>query len=59
MARYRLQELLTFISTELHKSFGTFFNPAANDDFKAAMRDRLGQAHRLRPVAVQPHPGLA
>jgi glutathione S-transferase len=51
MARYRLQEWLTFISSELHKSFGTFFNPAANDDFKAAMRDRL--ALRLKYVDEQ------
>ncbi|OYU98086.1 MAG: hypothetical protein CFE45_17860 [Burkholderiales bacterium PBB5] len=51
MERYRLQEWLTFISSELHKSFGTFFNPAANDDFKASMRDRLAQ--RLRYVDEQ------
>lgn len=46
MARYRLQEWLTFISSELHKSFSPFFNPAANDEFKAAMRDRLAQRFR-------------
>ncbi len=51
MARYRLQEWLTSISSELHKGFGTFFNPAANDDFKAAMRERLAQ--RLRDVDEQ------
>jgi glutathione S-transferase len=30
--RYRLQEWLTFIGTELHKSFGTLFNKAAGAD---------------------------
>ena len=34
MERYRLQEWLTFIGTELHKSFGTLFNKAAGDDAK-------------------------
>jgi glutathione S-transferase len=32
--RYRLQSWLTFIGTELHKSFGAFFNPAAGNDWK-------------------------
>ena len=52
MARYRLQEWLTFISSELHKGgFGVFFNAAANDEFKAAMRERLHG--RLRWVDEQ------
>ena len=41
MARYRLQEWLTFIGTELHKGFSPLFNPAANDDFKAFSKDKL------------------
>ncbi len=41
MARYRLQEWLNFIGTELHKSFGPIFNPATPEDFKAATKDRL------------------
>ncbi|OYU99553.1 MAG: glutathione transferase GstA [Burkholderiales bacterium PBB5] len=42
MARYQLQSWLNFIGTELHKGgFGPFFNPAANDDFKAATKTRL------------------
>lgn len=52
MARYRLQEWLTFIGTELHKGgFGVFFNPAANAEFKAATRERL--ASRLAWVNQQ------
>lgn len=41
MARYQLQSWLTFIGTELHKSFSPFFNPAAGDDWKAAARAML------------------
>jgi glutathione S-transferase len=41
LARYRLQEWLTFIGTELHKSFSPLFNPATPDAFKAATQDRL------------------
>lgn len=33
--RYRLQSWLTFIGTELHKSFTPFFNPAAGDDWRS------------------------
>lgn len=34
--RYKLQEWLTFIGTELHKSFGPLFTPGASDDAKSA-----------------------
>ena len=52
LARYRLIEWLTFIGTELHKGgFTPLFNPAANDDFKAASRARL--ADRLKWVDEQ------
>ncbi len=42
MARIRLAEMLTFISTELHKGISPFYNPAANDEFKASITGRLG-----------------
>jgi glutathione S-transferase len=32
--RYRLQEWLNFITSEVHKTFSPLFNPAANDDVK-------------------------
>jgi glutathione S-transferase len=34
MERYRLQEWLTFIGTEIHKSFSPLFNKAASDEIK-------------------------
>lgn len=41
MERYRLQEWLTFISTELHKGFSPLFNAAMPDEAKKIFRDRL------------------
>lgn len=36
--RYRLQEWLNFIGTELHKNFGPLFNPATTDAGKEAAK---------------------
>jgi glutathione S-transferase len=44
--RYRLMEWLTFISSELHKSFGPLFDPKTSPDAKAAIKARL--ATRLK-----------
>lgn len=41
MERYRFQEMLTFISTELHKGFSPLFNPKINDEMKDALIARL------------------
>ena len=43
MERYRLQEWLTFIGTELHKSFGTLFNKASSDDAKQVSKANIGK----------------
>ena len=43
LARFRLNENLTFVSSELHKSFGPLFNPASSDGEKEAARARIGQ----------------
>ena len=34
LKRYRVLELLNYIATEIHKSFGPFFNPAINQEIK-------------------------
>jgi glutathione S-transferase len=39
--RYRAQEWLNFVSTELHKNFSPLFNPAIPDDVKAFFKDRI------------------
>jgi glutathione S-transferase len=41
MERYRLQEWLNFITTELHKGFSPLFNPATPDDYKPQVKERL------------------
>ena len=51
MERYRLQEWLNFITSELHKSFGALFNPKASEDWKAAARELLDR--RIGYVAAQ------
>ena len=41
MARYRLQEWLNFITSELHKGFSPLFNPAMPAEAKALAKARL------------------
>jgi glutathione S-transferase len=41
LPRYRLQEWLTFIGTEIHKTFSPLFNPATPEDAKNQFRDKL------------------
>ena len=41
LARTRLQEVLAFIGTEIHKGFGPLFNPATPDDVRAASKAQL------------------
>ncbi len=41
-ARYKLQEMLNFVTSELHKGMGNFFNPALTEEWRKAVSDRLG-----------------
>jgi glutathione S-transferase len=43
--RYRLQEWLNFVSTEVHKPMGSMFNPAQTKEWKEAVQ--AGLAKRL------------
>ena len=51
--RYRLQSWLTFIGTELHKTFSAFFNPATPEDWKTICRANLERrlAYTARQLA--------
>jgi glutathione S-transferase len=41
LARYRLQEWLNFISTEIHKGHSPLFAPTTPEDYKPLVRQRL------------------
>ena len=51
MPRYRLQEWLNFITSELHKGIGGIFNPAMPEEAKALMREKA--TSRLKWVDEQ------
>lgn len=42
LPRYRLQEWLNYITSELHKAMGLLFSPAFTDEFKASQRIAIG-----------------
>lgn len=47
LSRYRLQEWLNFISTELHKQFSPLFNPATPTEVAAMQKARLADRFAL------------
>lgn len=51
MARYRLQEWLNFIGSEVHKTYSPMFNKAVAEDYKVIARTLL--AKRLTHVETQ------
>ena len=53
MERYRLQEWLNFIATELHKGTSPLYNTLATQDFKDSLKQRLALrwAHLVSGVA--------
>jgi glutathione S-transferase len=46
LARYRLQEWLTFIGTEIHKTYSPLFNPNLTDEAKQVFRDKLTSRYK-------------
>ena len=46
LPRYRLQEWLTFIGTEIHKAFSPLFDPAMPEEGKQIFRDKLAARFR-------------
>ena len=43
LARYRLQELLNFITSEIHKGFSPLFDPTLSAEVKEAFKAKLGK----------------
>ncbi|MBT9492094.1 MAG: glutathione transferase GstA [Paucibacter sp.] len=43
LPRYRLQEWLNFITSELHKGFSPLFNPATTEEYKPQVRTKLAE----------------
>jgi len=41
LERYRLQEWLSFVSSEIHKSFSPLYNPKYSDDARVLQKERL------------------
>lgn len=46
LPRYRLQEWLTFIGTEIHKSFSPLFNRAMPEEGQKIFRDKLARRYQ-------------
>ena len=56
--RVRLQEWLNFIATELHKGMSPLYSPAANEELKKALRERLTARFGILATAVDGKPFL-
>jgi glutathione S-transferase len=57
-ARYRLQEWLNFITSELHKSFGPLFNPATPEDYKPVTKANIVKRLEIVEAALDDKPYL-
>src|SRR5262245_56162853 len=53
--RYRLQEWLSFINSELHKSFSPLFSPEATEETKTYARNYLTRRLRYLEEALGDH----
>jgi glutathione S-transferase len=58
LERYRLQEWLTYIGTEIHKSFSPLFNKDAAAEVKNYARDLLGKRLGYVETQLTQHPYL-
>lgn len=56
--RYRQQEWLHFIATELHKGMGPLYSAAANEDYKAVVRERVASRFATIAEALRGKPFL-
>lgn len=53
LERYRLQEWLNYISSEIHKGFGPLFNPATPEEMKTATKARLAKRFGFAAAALE------
>lgn len=53
MARYRQQEWLNFLTSEVHKSFSPLFNPATPEDYKPLAKARILDRLALADAALE------
>jgi glutathione S-transferase len=58
LERYRLQEWLNFLTSEIHKSFSPLFNPAAAEGWKQAARDNIARRFDWIAERLGPNPYL-
>lgn len=58
MARYRLQEMLGYINSELHQAYLPLFNPACSDEVRSARTAHLHKHYRLIDAALGRTPFL-
>jgi glutathione S-transferase len=56
--RYRLQEWLNYVSTEIHKGYGALFTPTTPQDYKPIVLDRLALRYELVEAALSQQPYL-
>lgn len=57
MARYRLQEMLGFINSELHKTYSPLFNPASTPEVRKERSEHLQKRYAVveKVLAKQPY----
>jgi glutathione S-transferase len=55
MARYRLQEWLNFITSEIHKGFSPLFNPAMPDEAKTIAKTKLADRFKWLDSKLEGH----
>jgi glutathione S-transferase len=58
LPRYRLQEWLNYITSELHKGYGALFAPTTPEDYKPVALERLGLRYAFVEAALQKQPYL-
>lgn len=58
MARYRLQEMLGYINSELHQNYMPMFNPACSEEVRSARMAQLKKRYSLLETALGRTPFL-